>query len=122
MEAETQAEPAPPPEASAPREESTRASEFAEADAEEEARDDGDEALEDICRVDPGACPQMDMEAAPASPASEDDYEVEQSGKRGCGCRFVGREAHAPALVLVLGALGAALWRRRRGRTMTPPR
>jgi MYXO-CTERM domain-containing protein len=54
------------------------------------------------------------MAGAPDAQSTEDAYEVDS--KRGCGCRVVGSGAGKSAALLLLGALGLGLWRRRRGR------
>lgn len=80
----------------------------------------GDEALEEPTpQAESDVLLTGPLAGAPASSRpTEEDLEVES--KRGCGCRLVGHESGVPALVLVLGALGVALWRRRRGGSMTP--
>jgi Ca-activated chloride channel family protein len=70
--------------------------------------EESDEALVDICRQDPDACPNMDMsKASPTSSAAEESLEVQS--RRGCGCRVAGdpepRGNRAALTVLALGAM-----------------
>jgi hypothetical protein len=44
---------------------------------------DTKESLEDICRIDPAACPTLDMERERARPLKEQVYAVQVSGSRG---------------------------------------
>jgi Ca-activated chloride channel homolog len=72
--------------------------------------------LQDICKVDPGACPTLDMNKEAAAPAPEQAYAV--APRRGCGCRAVGASGGGGEATL-LALLGISAWVgvRRRGRS-----
>jgi outer membrane beta-barrel protein len=50
----------------------------AEGAAEEEVGEEGPTGLEDICKIDPAACPQLDMQKEAAKPLPEQIFAVQQ--------------------------------------------
>jgi Ca-activated chloride channel family protein len=81
-----------------------------------------DDPLNDICRIDPAACPTVDVskQSAWSELESESVYAVQQSApRRGCGCRVAGEPngGSAAGFTAALALCLAALRRSRRSRT-----
>lgn len=81
-----------------------------------------EQTLQDVCEVDPAACPQLDMAKESARSVNESVYTVSQR-RPGCGCRTVGGSESGwlsgGLVTLALAALLKARRSRRSRRTAT---